>query len=208
MYNGVESFKIQFGNTTLSYNPVSKESKWKPTRFGADMVLISANHADFNGADQNSFGDREPFVISGPGEYEVKEVFIKGIPSVTNYGGKEGINTIYTLNLDNINLCFLGALSTQNLEDKVIEAIDIVDVLFVPIGGEGVLEATESYKLAVNLEPKVIIPMHFGLVGKKDALKIFLKEGGEKAEEVDKLTIKKKDIEGKEAEIIVLKENS
>ncbi len=200
-YNGTEFFKVQFGNTTIAFNPISKDSKLKASRFGADIALISFNHPDMNGAETLSFGDREPFVISGPGEYETKDIFIKGFESHTSYGGKGGINTIYLLSLDGMNLCFLGALDTPELKKETIEAIGEIDILFVPIGAEGVLKPADAYRLAVSLEPKVIIPMHYD----DKMLKLFLKEGGESSETVDKLTVKKKDLEGKEGDIIVLK---
>ncbi len=101
-------------------------------------------------------------------------------------------------------MCFLGALGSEEIDSETKAALDDIDLLFVPIGGEGVLDAAKAYKLAVALEPKAI-PMHFGDVGDKNALKTFLKEGGEeKIQPIDKLTIKKKDLEGKAADIIVL----
>jgi L-ascorbate metabolism protein UlaG (beta-lactamase superfamily) len=203
-YFGAEFFKVQFGDTTLAFNPISKESKLKPSRFGADIVLSTTHHVDFNGVDQVSHGDKNPFVISGPGEYEVKEVFIKGLPSESKYGDKDLINTIYTVSLENMNICFLGAINTPELKNETIEALDEIDILFVPIGGEGVLEPAKAYKLAVSLEPKIIIPMHYGDIGMKDALKVFLKEAGENPKAEAKLTLKKKDLEGKEADIMLL----
>ena len=189
-YFGAEFFKVQFGDTTLAFNPISKESKLKSSRFGADIVLSTAYHEDFNGVDQVSHGDKTPFVISGPGEYEVKEVFIKGLPSESKYGGKDLINTIYTVSLENMNICFLGAINTPELKNETIEALDEIDILFVPIGGEGVLDPVKAYKLAISLEPKIIIPMHFGDIGVRDALKVFLKEAGENPKAETKLTLK------------------
>jgi L-ascorbate metabolism protein UlaG (beta-lactamase superfamily) len=203
-YFGAEFFKVQFGDTTLAFNPISKDSKLKPSRFGADIVLSTTYHEDFNGVDQVSHGDKTPFVISGPGEYEVKEVFIKGLPSESKYGGKDLINTIYTVSLENMNICFLGAINTPELKNETIEALDEIDILFVPIGGEGVLDPVKAYKLAVSLEPKIIIPMHYGDIGAKEALKVFLKEAGESPKAEAKLTLKKKDLEGKEADIMLL----
>ncbi len=203
-YQGAEFFKIQFGDTILACNPISKDSSLKGSRFGADIALITTHHPDFNGDDQVVHGDRNPFVIKGPGEYETKGVFIKGFLAESNYGGKKLLNTIYQISLEGMNLCFLGALSTPELKSDIIEALDEIDVLFVPIGGEGVLEPAKAYKLAVSLEPRLIIPMHYGDVGGKDALKVFLKEGGVTASPIDKLTIKKKDLEGKQGDIIVL----
>ncbi len=203
-YFGGEFFKVQFGDTVLAFNPISKDSKLKPSRFGADIVLSTTYHEDFNGIDQVSHGDKKPFVISGPGEYEVKEVFIKGLASESKYGGKDLINTIYTVSLENMNICFLGAINTPELKNETVEALDEIDILFVPIGGEGVLDPVKAYKLAVSLEPKIIIPMHYGDIGNKDALKIFLKEAGENPKAEPKLTLKKKDLEGKEGDIMLI----
>jgi hypothetical protein len=201
---GGEFVKIQFGDTILAFNPVSKDSKLPTAKFGADIVLVSLNHPDMNGADQVSFGDKKAFAITGPGEYEVKGVFIKGHASESGYDGEKRINTIYTVSLEGMNICFLGALGQTELPKEADEAIDEVDILFVPIGGAGVLEPAAAYKLAISISPKLIIPIHFGDLGGKDALKAFLKEAGESPKAETKLTLKKKDLEGKEAEVVVL----
>ncbi len=199
-YHGGEFFKVQFGDTVVAFNPVSKDSKLKGTRFGADICFVSLNHPDFNGADQVVFGDKIPFTIQGPGEYEIKGVFIKGFESKSNYGGTPRLNTIYLMNLDSMNVCFLGALGVKDLPTEIVEGLGEIDILFVPIGGEGTLSPADAYKLAVSLEPKMIIPMHYT----PDALKQFLKEGGVSGEEMDKLTVKRKDLDGKEGQITVL----
>lgn len=203
-YMGGECFKISQGNLTLSFNPPSKDSSLKASKFGSDIVLISTDHEDFNGIENASFGDREPFVIQGPGEYEVKEVAVRGFGSETSYGGDKGINTIYGVALEGMNLCFLGALGSSDIPASAKQELDDIDILFLPIGGEGVLDHAAAYKLAVQLGPKAIIPMHYGDIGAKDALKLFLKEAGETTQAIEKLTVKKKDLEGKEGEIIVL----
>jgi len=205
-YLGGESVKIQFGDTILAFNPVSKESKLKPAKFGADVVLSSLNHPDFNGAEQVTFGEKKPFAISGPGEYEVKGVFIKGFQSESDYDGEKRINTIYSVALEGMNICFLGALNQAELPKEADENIDNVDILFVPVGGEGVLSPAQAYKLAVSIGPKIIIPIHYGDIGGKEALKAFLKEAGENPKPEAKLTLKKKDLEGKDADVIVLEQ--
>lgn len=205
-YFGGEFIKIQFGDTILAFNPISKDSSLKPSKFGADIVLSSINHPDFNGVDQVTFGDKKPFAISGPGEYEVKGVFIKGFASDSEYDKEKRINTIYTISLEGMNICFLGALNQTELPKEADEGIDAVDILFVPIGGEGVLSAAQAYKLAVSIGPKIMIPVHYGDVGDKEALKAFLKEAGESPKSETKLTLKKKDLEGKDADVMVLEQ--
>ena len=205
-YFGGEFVKVQFGDTILAFNPISKESKLKPAKFGADIVLTSVNHADFNGVDQVTFGEKKPFAIAGPGEYEVKGVFIKGFASESGYDGEKRINTIYTVSLEGMNICFLGALNQAELPKDADEALETVDILFVPVGGEGVLSAAQAYKLAVSIGPKIMIPVHYGEIGGKEALKAFLKEAGENPKPEAKLTLKKKDLEGKDADVVVLEQ--
>ncbi len=206
-YQGGAFVKVQFGDITIAVNPISKDSKsLKPSRFGADIALVSVNHADLAGVDQVSFGEKQAFAITGPGEYEIKGVFIKGFKSESKYGGEDRLNTVYTVNLENMNLCFLGAHAGKELPSQVSEALDDVDILFVPIGVDGVLAPADAYKLAVKIEPKLIVPLYFG---NGAALKAFLKEAGEESQKPqDKLTLKKKDLEGKEADVVVLEANA
>ena len=205
-YEGIESFKITHGDLTVALNPISKESKFKSTSFGSDIVMISANHPDLNGVETATRGDREPVIIKGPGEYEVKGVFIHGFASKTVYGGQERINTIYVFEIDSIRVAYFGALSEKEISAEIKEDIGDIDIVIVPIGNDEVLGANDAYKIAMKREPKIIIPMHYGEVGDKDALKDFLKEAGEeKIVPVEKLTIKRKDLIGKEGEVVVLK---
>jgi len=187
----------------LAFNPVSKSSKTGiSAHFGADIALSTTNHADHNGLEQLSHGERIPFAITGPGDYEIKEIFIKGILSSAVIIGEKYINTIYSLSVDNIKIAFLGALSDPEISKEALEEINAPDILFIPIGGKGLLDAKAAAKLASSLEPSMIIPMDYD----ETSLKAFLKESGEeKAEVVDKLTLKQKDLEGKEGEVVVLK---
>jgi hypothetical protein len=88
-YLGAEFVKIQFGDITLALNPVSKDSDLKTSKFGADVVLSSLNHPHMNGVETVSFGDKKPFSITGPGEYEVRGVFIRGVLSESGYDGEK-----------------------------------------------------------------------------------------------------------------------
>ncbi len=204
-YDGVESVKVSHGDFTVALNPISKESKFKLANFGSDLVLITANHPDLNGAETATRQGKEPFVIKGPGEYEVRGVFVRGFPSKTVYDGVERVNTVYSFELDGIRVAYFGAISDKDLDSKAKEDLGDVDILFVPIGGDDVLNPEEAYKLAMKREPKIIIPIHFGAVGDKDSLKTFLKEAdAADVQPVDKLTIKRKDLLDKQGEVVVL----
>jgi L-ascorbate metabolism protein UlaG (beta-lactamase superfamily) len=190
------------GDTTVVFGPVSKASKnFKPTNFGADVAFISLNHPDMNGVEEAGRGERQPFAITGPGEYEVKDITALGFGSTSEYGGGNRINTIYSATFDGLTVMYVGAVGTTALP-KDIEEMDAPDVLIVPVGNEGALTPSEAQKLAVNLEAKIVIPVGYD----EKSLKQFLKEAGAegtKAEE--KLTIKKKDVVGKQNEVVVLK---
>lgn len=198
-YHGLEFFKVQFGDLVIGINPTAGK------KFGADIALVTMPHEDFSATENLAYGGKEPFVINGAGEYEVKGVSIRGFESKTAYEKEEMWNTIYLLTLEDTKICFLGALSNPALPPEAKEHMEDVNILFTPIGGGSVLAPAESYKLAVELDANIVIPMHYeGAEGEKN-LKVFLKEGGlEKISPVEKLTVKKKDVAGKEGEIIVL----
>jgi hypothetical protein len=201
-HHGKQFVKLQVGDVVVAYNPISKESKEKSSKFGADIGLVSLNHPDFNGTDQLSYGEKTPFIISGPGEYEVKEIFIKGFPVETTYHGEKKINTAYSVLFEGINVCFLGALpSAAAITADLKEKLGDIGILFVPICGGDVCSVDEANKVAVNLEANIIIPMDYD----DTSLKTFLKEGGDGAEVLDKLTIKKKDLMERQGDIVVLK---
>lgn len=193
-YHGVGCFKISQGDLVLVLNPQSKMS--------ADITLFS------NGRSETA--EKSGFIIDGPGEYEIKNIFIKGFLSEGPASAKatadkpaKKINTIYLISFEGMNLCFLGALANPTLPDETLEDIEDIDILFVPLGEGGTLDPVSAYKLAVSLEPSVIIPMHY----QKTALEQFIKEGGAaKVDSLDRFVVKKKDLEGKESEVVVLKE--
>lgn len=204
-YYGGQFFKIQHGDLTIAYNPAGEpiNKDVRMARFGADIALVSLNHPHFNGTANLSHGDKTPFLITGPGEYETKGAYIRGLETFTKYGGENPrLNTIYCLLIEGMGLGFLGALDTPQLGEKIYDAMPEVDILFIPIGGVGVLSPAEAHKLSLTFSPKMVIPMHYD----EAALKKFLSEAGQEDEKPqEKLTLKKKDLEGKEGEVVVLK---
>lgn len=202
-YHGKQFWKIQQGDLVIAFNPISKDSKYsgKISRFGAAIALSTLNHPDYNGVETVTYGETAPFAITGPGDYEVGGIFIKGIPSEAVIGGKKYINTIYTLTVDEISICFLGALTNPTLSNEAIEAIDSADILFLPVGdGIDSLAPKDAYKLAVAIEPRLIVPMDFA----DEDIRTFLKEAGQdKTAPIEKLTLKRKDLDGKAGEVVV-----
>lgn len=201
-HHGGQCFKVTFGDTTLALDPISKQSKLSPVKFGSDVVFVSLWHPDFNGVDQAALGTKQPFVIDGPGEYEVGAVTARGYGVKTMYDKAEHYNTIYQFRLEDMNLVFLGALSESEIDPKILGELGDIDILFLPIGGGDVLDVPAASKLAVKLEAKCVIPMHYD----KKALDAFLKEeGSTNGKPQEKLTIKKKDVAVMTGDIVVLK---
>ena len=207
-HHGGQCFKVTFGDLTLVFDPIAKGASLPAARFGADIALVSRDHADMNGVDEVTYGEKVPFAVTGPGEYERQGIVIQGFLSKSKYGlakdQAEAVNTIYSVELEDMTLVHLGALADAELSKEAREGLDEIDVLFVPVGGDGVLSPAKAHELAVSLEPKIIIPMHWSGMGQPKALEAFLKEAGNGSERVDKLTLKKKDLVGKDGSIIVV----
>lgn len=196
-YYGASCFKVQSGETVLAFNPPSKESEYKSPRFASDIVLVSSNHKDYSGWENipGKTAGIKPFVADGQGEYEIAGIYIKGI------GSNGHNNVVYTLALEDISICYLGALSKE-MDPSLKEAVGEVDILFIPIGGGELLEPQKAAGAAIHLEAKIVIPMNYN----ESQLKQFLKEfGAGKTEAGEKLTIKKKDLAEKKGEVVVLK---
>src|SRR3989344_4647914 len=123
------------GDTTLVFGPVSKKSKnFKPVNFGADVAFVSLNHPDMNGAGEAARGERQPFLIYGPGAYEGSakggsasggkdSVAASCFAAGSTYGGGPLTNTIYSVKFDGLSVLYLGALVEADLPREVLEWI-------------------------------------------------------------------------------------
>lgn len=205
-YHGKQFFKLQLGDTTLAFNPISKDSSFtdKPARFGADVVFVTMPDPDFAGVDTVTYGEKKPFVIDGPGNYEVSDMYVQAFGIPTQKKGKPAMNTAYALEFDGMDIVFLGHLQSRDIPQEMRESLEKADIVFVPIGGKDTLSALDAYKLAMSFEPHIVIPMDYGHDQEKGSLDEFIKEGGGNATRTEKLTIKAKDLTGKQGDIIVL----
>lgn len=125
----------------------------------ADVVTVSHDHAD-HGHVAGVPG--KPEVVRGTGTKKVKGIEFKGIPTAHDLsGGKErGLNTVFCMTVDGVRVCHLGDLG-HPLSDKERAEIGAVDVLLAPVGGTYTLDAAQAQKLADQLQPRVVIPMHY-----------------------------------------------
>jgi len=178
-----------------------------PRKLEADVVLVTHEHPDHNNIKRvNS----SPFVINGPGEYDIKGAYIQGISGYhdDSQGKERGNVTIYTIEAEELKLCHLGDLGQKELSSDQLERIGDVDILMIPTGGIFTIDGKTAVKIMSQIEPKITIPMHYKIPNLKiklEGLDNFLKPLGiKKLEPIPKLSIKKKDISSEEAKIIVL----
>ncbi len=207
-HHGGQCFKVTFGDLTLVFDPISKKATLPSTRLGADIVFVSRNHTDMNGVSEATASGKDTFEISGPGEYDRSGITAQGFLTKSRYGfaqeQEEAVNTLYLVELEGMTILHAGALASAELPQTVRESIEAVDILFVPVGGDGVLDSAAASKLVTTLNPRIIIPMHWDGMGEPESLNNFLKEMGGEYETVDKLTLKKKDALEKDGAIIVV----
>jgi L-ascorbate metabolism protein UlaG (beta-lactamase superfamily) len=207
---GQSCFRLQGKDVTLVTDPFSKETGLKPPSGVADIVTISHKHFNHNNPDAIK---GEPFIVDGPGEYEFKKIVIRGIESYhdSEKGAERGGNTIFTVLMDEIRFCHLGDLGQKTLETEQLKAIGEVDVLFVPVGGVFTINIKEAKDIIGQIEPRIIIPMHYKIAGVKgeltklDDIKPFCQEYNLKpSDTVSKLVLKKKDLPEEEPRYVVM----
>ncbi len=192
----------------IAIDPFSEEIGLRLPKLEADILLVSHQHSDHNNV---KIVSGNPFLIEGPGEYEIKEVFTQGIPAFhdSSLGKERGQNTIFTIEAEEMKVCHLGDLGQKELTPEQVEKIGEVDILMIPVGGTYTISAKEAVKIMSQIEPKIIIPMHYQIPKLREKLEgvdKFLKTMGIKTlEPLPRLSIKKKDISSEEAKIVLLK---
>jgi L-ascorbate metabolism protein UlaG (beta-lactamase superfamily) len=204
---GHSSFKIRSKDALIVTDPFENSIGVNMPKTSADIVLVSHEHFDHNNLKAIK---GETFVINTPGEYSVKNVSILGIPSWHDEqkGAERGQNTIFKFTTENISLCHLGDLGTK-LTAEQIDALGEIDVLFIPIGGKYTLDFQKADEVIAQIEPRLVIPMHFktkNITLDIDDEKQFLKEEGlNSASSQDILKITSKNLPSDETQIVFLK---
>lgn len=202
----ISCFLSKQESVNLVIDPFSEKIGLKPPKLKADILLISHDHYDHNNS-QIITGDY--FLISEPGEYEIKNVNIKAIKSFHDQkqGKERGDNLIFKIEAENIHLCHMGDFGQKELTNDQLTSMGKVDILFLPVGGIYTISAKEAKMVVEQLEPKIIIPMHYYLLNLKiklESLEKFLDQMGKKVEKMEKLQIKSKDLQEEGQKIVVL----
>ena len=178
---GHSCFKIKGAQATVITDPYSPDLGYSLGKPAADIVTVSHQHA---GHSYVAGVAGEPRVIRGPGEYEVSGVLIWGIATFhdDSRGQERGKNTVYLFEVDGVTLCHLGDLG-HVLTVGQVEELGNVDVLLLPVGGVATIDAPVAAEVVRQVEPKVVVPMHYQTKALKWALEPvgrFLKEMGAK----------------------------
>ncbi len=203
----ISSTQNKDNHVSIVIDPFDENTGLRVPRLQADIVLITHDHHDHNNIKAVS---GQPLVIKGPGEYDVKRVFIQGISGYHDnaQGAQRGDITIYTIEAEGIRLCHLADLGQKELSSIQLDKIGDVDILMIPVGGVYTIDAAEAVKVIAQIEPKIIIPMHYKIPKLKIELHNidkFLKSLGiKKPESLPRLSIKKKDISSEETKTILL----
>lgn len=193
-------------DVTIFIDPFDKETGLRPPQGQASIALVSHDHHDHNNV---SALKGDPLVLDIPGEYSALGINIIGIDSFhDNEEGKtRGHSTIFILESEDIKICHLGDLGGE-LSGKQLDEIDGVDVLMIPVGGNYTIDGKKAAELVKKIEPSLVIPMHYKLPGTtsliEDETKFCSEMGNFPKEKVPKLNIKKKDLEGKSMDVVLM----
>jgi len=163
---GHSCFQLRGKNIVLVTDPFtlqqgsSQGDASRLSKLNASIVTISHDHPGHNNA--KGVGGGNPRIVRGPGEYEINDVLITGVASYHDdkHGKEYGRNTIYIIHIDELAICHLGDLG-HTLHEEQLEEVADADILFVPIGGGHSLNATQAAEVISQVEPRIVIPMHY-----------------------------------------------
>jgi L-ascorbate metabolism protein UlaG (beta-lactamase superfamily) len=209
---GHSCFRLRERDATVVTDPFDKSLGYELPRIRADIVTVSHDHPNHNCAKAIK---GEFKVIDGPGEYEIKSVFITGISTYPSQRRRKGTkeedegderNVIFVFESDGLTICHLGDLAQVPTQTQV-EALSNVDVLMVPVGGSTSLNAAQAAEIISLIEPYIVIPMHYktsAISLKLDGVEKFLKEmGAPRIEPMDALRVTRSSLP-QETQVVVL----
>ncbi|MBI4139087.1 MBL fold metallo-hydrolase [Candidatus Uhrbacteria bacterium] len=207
-WHGLSSIRIEakFADTasTLLTDPYPNDTGLRfPRTLAPDLLVLS--HQDRSRFPLDAV-EGKPFIISDPGEYEVKGMFVRGIQDPSAETEKLR-NVIYRFDAEGMSLAFLGQLNRQ-LTSYEVEQLGDIDILLLPVGGGETLDSKKASDVIAEIEPRLVIPLSYdipGLKAKLASVDVFCKQlGGCKREDAPKLKIIKKDLPTDEMKIVVL----
>lgn len=169
-----------------------------PRAIAADAVLLTRAQST---PPLQGRGGGVPAVFSSPGEYEFKDVFVRAIP-IAGAGGMH----IFWIEVEDVALAHLGALS-RVLSETELQEIYKLDLLFLPVGGQDVLDAKGAAQVISELEPRMVIPMCYRpaeIKDRYDTVEPFLKAVDAEVERAPRLKLTRKELPHEEMKVVVL----
>lgn len=214
-YYGHSCFKLRSTEGTVVTDPYAAYVGFELPSLSADVVTVSHDGPGHNNTEAiaNTARRDHPFIIDYPGEYEVEGISVFAVKTYqdTEKGSVRGENIVYTFLIDGLRVCHLGNLG-HTLDEKTVAEIGLVDILFVPVGGEMTIDPKKAIKVAYSLDPNIVIPMHYKTDRHNDkvfadlaTLDEFIKVYEAEPEVVDKLNVSRSSLP-EEMELMVLKE--
>jgi L-ascorbate metabolism protein UlaG (beta-lactamase superfamily) len=159
---GHACFRLRGRDVTILTDPyVDPEWGYAPLSVKADVVTVSNDHPHHAGVDAV---EGQPRVLRGPGEYEIGGALIWGIRTprrAAEDGTRPPRNTAFVIQLEELAVCHLGDLAQAQLSDSDLSRIKDSDVLLVPVGGNCTIDASAAAAVVAEIEPKIIVPMHY-----------------------------------------------
>ena len=202
---GQSCFRIEAKEGSMLIDPFSPDIGLKPPKIKDDIVLVTHEHYDHNNIEG---AGPEAFIIKNPGEYEKNGIAVLGIHSYhdKSEGKERGSNTIYVIKAEDMTVCHLGDLGQEKLDEKQVEEIGDVDILMLPVGGSYTINYKEALEVISQIEPKIVIPMHYKVKDLNieiESADKFVKELGLTPEKVDKFKIVKKNLPAEEVKLVM-----
>ena len=202
-WHGLATCTITGPGVTIITDPAPPTAGLKAKRLSGDVVLASTPAAAVGSV--RGTGEAGPFVITGPGEYEVKGAFIYGAAAAAPTATPAP--TVYRIELDHVAVVYLGLLNAP-LGDVHTSLLERTDVLILPVGGGRALTAAQAKAVIALVEPRVVVPIHYGLPGLKLALEPLAKAcatlGLTVSETVPKLKVSRKDLPADSLRLVVV----
>ncbi len=188
---GHSGIKIEYKhgdeNAVVLVDPYKAKGEDAPRSLATQLVMLT------RGDKETITFQKEPYIVSKPGEYETVSVSVTGL----NNPSSKGAAIVYRFSIEGVTFAHLGKLD-KTLDDVVAGELDGVDVLMLPVGGHDVLSPADAASLVTRLEPRVVIPMCFQADGTGkgyDTVKKFLKElGNGNTEDETRWRLRKRDL--------------
>jgi L-ascorbate metabolism protein UlaG (beta-lactamase superfamily) len=179
---------------------------------GGKSVLKADDLALFSTQGDRS-GVNAKLVVENPGEYEMGDVSVHGVAAQAHIDEKGTKNaTMFKVTAGDLHVLFVGNID-PDVSEAQLEAIGKVDVLFVPVGGNGLtLDPVGALKVIKEFEPKMVIPTHYADKSLKfpmpqQELDAAIKEMSmEVSQKVPKLKLKSSDL-GETVQVVVLEKS-